>query len=160
MKKQLLVALALTTICLLRASAAEVNILDLPVKDYKVGFADLWIGKNVDNRQVLLHGQPCKDYLFAHAPSRILYDIPAGATSFSAWGIRTEGDSNVVGTWIYIVKIDGKEVYRSKPLVDYPTLEVQIQVPIPAGSKEIELIVDPMKNAFADHSIWAVPTFK
>jgi len=33
-------------------------------------------------------------------------------------------------------------------------------VQIPPGSKEMELIVDPMNNGFSDHSIWAEPTFK
>jgi len=138
----------------------KMSLLDLPVKDYKVGFADLWIGKNVDNREVLLHGKPCEEYLFAHAPSRVVYSIPAGVASFSAWGIRPDGDSNVTGSWFYIVKIDGKEVFRSNPLQEYADKEVPIDVQIPPGSKEMELIVDPMNNGFSDHSIWAEPTFK
>lgn len=140
--------------------AAETSVLELPAKDYKVGFGDLWVGENVDGRKVLLQGREIEEYLFAHAPSRIVYDIPAGMTSFSAWGVRTEGDDNVVGSWIYLVKIDGKEVFRSKPLVDYQTYEIPIAVNIPSGSKEIELIVDDMRNKFSDHSIWALPTLK
>lgn len=97
MKKHIII----TATFLSRASAAEISLLDLPVEDYKVGFADLWIGKNVDNRKVVLKGLPCENYLFAHAPSRIVYEIPVGVTSFSARGIGTTGDKNVVGTWIY-----------------------------------------------------------
>ncbi len=161
MKKYVIItSIAFAVALFSQAIAAEMSLLDLPVKDYKVGFADLWVGKNVDNRKVLLHGQLCNDYLFAHAPSWVLYDIPAGVSSFSAWGIRPDGDINVIGSWFYVVKIDGKEVFRSKPLADYPNLEVPIQVSIPPGSKVIELIVDPMKNAFCDHAIWAVPVFK
>ena len=141
-------------------AAAETSLLELTVKEYKVGFADLWIGKNVDRRKVVLQGKEIEDYLFAHAPSRILYDIPAGATKFEAWGIRTQGDDNVFGSWFYVVKIDGKEVFRSKPLVEHETYEIPISVAIPAGSKEIELIIDDMTNRFADHSIWALPVFK
>lgn len=141
-------------------SAAEISLLDLTVKEYKVGFADLWIGKNVDRRKVVLQGKEIEDYLFAHASSRILYDIPAGVTKFEAWGIRTQGDDNVFGSWFYIVKIDGTEVFRSKPLVEYETYEIPISVAIPAGAKEIELIIDNMTNGFADHSIWALPVFK
>ena len=159
MKRHTVGLLAAATLLACRVSAAEFSLLDLPVKDYRVGFADLWVGKNVDDRKVLLNGQPCTEYLFSHAPSRVVFDIPPGVTSFSAYGIGTTGDKNVVGTWIYIVKVDGKEVFQSKPLVDYPTPQIPIQAAIPAGSKEIELIIDHMKNSFCDHAIWAVPTF-
>ncbi|MGB8355629.1 MAG: NPCBM/NEW2 domain-containing protein [Chthoniobacteraceae bacterium] len=138
----------------------KMSLLDLPVKDSKVGNAGLWIGKNVDGRDVLLHGKPCEDYLFANAPSRVVYGIPAGVASFSAWGIGPEGDSKVTGSWSYIVKIDGKEVFRSKPLQEYAGREVPIDVQIPAGSKEMELIVDPMENGISGPSIWAEPAFK
>lgn len=140
--------------------AAEISLLDLPVLEYKVGFADLWFGKNVDNRTVMLHGKETEDYIFAHAPSRVLYAIPAGVTSFQAWGVRTHGDSNVVGTWVYIVKIDDKEVFRSEPLEHYQNHEVPISVGIPAGAKIIELVIDDLTNNYADHSIWAAPTFR
>ena len=160
MKRIAALAIALMFTLLSRVVAGETSLLDLPVKDYHVGFGDLWISKCLDHRQVLLHGKPCEEYIFAHAASWILYDIPAGVTSFSAWGIRPSGDDNIVGSWFYIVKVDGKELFRSKPLASYPDLEVQIQVAIPPGSKQIELIIDPMKNQFADHSIWAVPVFK
>ena len=138
---------------------AAIDILDLPVKKYKVGFADLWVGRNVDKRPVTLKGKDIEDYLFAHASSSITYDIPQGVSRFSAWGIRTRGDENVVGSWFYVVKVDGEEAFRSKPLVEYETYEIEIDVYIPSGSKEIELIINDMTNNFADHSIWALPRF-
>ena len=140
--------------------AAEISLLDCPVIKYTVGFGDLWIGKNVDHKKIILQGKEIQDYLFAHAPSSITYDIPAGVNSFSAWGVRTSGDDNVTGSWFYVVKIDGKEAFRSKPLETYETYEVPINVAIPAGSKKIELIIDDMGNNYADHSIWALPKFK
>jgi hypothetical protein len=144
----------------LPAVAETHNILDLPVLDYKVGFADLWIGRNVSDRKVLLHNREIQDYLFAHPPSRIRYAIPPGVSTFTAWGVRTDGDSNVVGTWFYIVKIDGKEAFRSEPLVEYKNYTVPISVRIPPGSRGIELIIDNMGNGFCDHAIWALPTFQ
>jgi len=156
-----IIAIAIATILVAAAlSAAEVSLLDLPVKEYKVGFGDLWIGRNLDKRKVFVQGKETEDYLFAHASSRIKYEIPAGVTKFEAWGVRTHGDENVFGSWFYIVKIDGKEVFRSKPLVEYETYEIPISVPIPQGSKELELIIDNMTNGFADHSIWALPKLK
>jgi hypothetical protein len=159
MKSRLLIVTAIICGCI-STHAKDISLLDLPVKEYKVGFGDLWIGKNLTHSRVLVQGQETKDYLFAHAPSRIIYQIPGDASSFSAWGVRIDGDDNVYGSWFYIVKIDGKEVFRSKPLVDYEAYEIPIHVSIPKGSKEIELVIDDMGNNFADHSIWAVPTFK
>jgi hypothetical protein len=157
----LILAIAATSFGYVRAAQpSEISLLELTVKEYKVGFADLWIGKNVDKRKVVLEGKEIEDYLFAHAPSRIVYDIPPGFSKFEAWGVRTQGDDNVFGSWLYVVKIDGKEVFRSKPLVEYYTYEIPIQIQIPAGAKEIELIIDDLTNKFADHSIWALPKFK
>jgi hypothetical protein len=154
------IAFAVTALGNIGASQPlEISLLELPVIKYEVGFADLWIGKNVDRKKVLLGGEEIEDYLFAHAPSHILYEIPPGVTAFEAWGVKTQGDDNVFGSWIYIVKIDGKEVFRSNPLVDYYTYEVPIKIRFPAGSKEIELIIDDLSNRFADHSIWALPKF-
>jgi len=141
------------------SQAETISILELVPVEYKVGFADLWIGKNIDNKKVLLEGEEIQHYLFAHAPSSIMYKIPEGVTSFNAWGIKTEGDGNVVGSWIYSVVIDGNEVFRSKPLVTYENCVVPINVEIPFGAKIIQLKIDDMSNAFADHSIWAFPTF-
>ena len=57
-------------------------------------------------------------------------------------------------------KVDGKEIFHSKRAEDYPGLVVPIQAAIPPGSKQIEFIVDHLKNNFSDHSIWAYPVFQ
>ncbi|MDX2081098.1 MAG: NPCBM/NEW2 domain-containing protein [Terrimicrobiaceae bacterium] len=159
-KRNVVTLIAANLLAVVPLCQAEISLLELPVKEYKVGFGDLWIGRNLDKRKVTVQGKETEDYLFAHASSRVKYDIPAGVSRFEAWGVRTNGDENVFGSWFYIVKIDGKEVFRSKPLVDYETYEIPISVEIPAGSKELELVIDNMTNGFADHSIWALPKFK
>jgi hypothetical protein len=138
----------------------DMSLLNLPVKEYQVGYGDLWVGQNVDKNKVYLHEKQISDYLFAHASSRVVYDIPEGFRSFNAWGVRPKSNKVVAGSWIYIVKMDGDEVFRSGPLSSYDSFELPINVPIPAGTKTIELITDNMTNGYADHSIWAKPVFK
>lgn len=139
--------------------ASEINLIDLPIKQSQVGAGELTIGANWDQYPVFLKGKEINNYIFAHASSWILYDIPAGMTSFSAWGVRVHPDDNVQGSWFYVVKIDGQEAFRSNPLMNYVNCEVPINVSIPSGSKQIELIVDSMGDIFADHSVWALPKF-
>ena len=141
--------------------SGNISLLDLPIKTYHVDYGDLWIGKNVNQRKVYLHKNQITDYFFAHASSRIVFDIPEGVKSFNAWGVRPHGDEAVVvGSWCYIIKIDGKEAFHSRALSEYKNSEVPINVQIPTGAKVIELIVDNMHNGFCDHSIWAVPVFR
>lgn len=138
----------------------KISLLDLPVSEYAVGFGDLWISKTLGNTQVFLRQQPCENYLFAHAPSRVVYDVPRGTLRFTSVGVHPSGDPNIVGSWAYIVTIDGKELFHSKALLDYPNLECPIEVDVPPGAKRIELIVDDLRNNFGDHAIWAEPTFE
>ncbi len=125
----------------------------------RVGYAELMYGKNLGDTGVYLHGEPINDYIFAHAPSQVVYAIPDGARMFMAWGVKPDYSSNITGSWRYIVLIDGKRVYRSRPLNSYAGREVQISVGIPPGSKTIELWVDPMGDNHWDHSVWALPRF-
>jgi beta-lactamase regulating signal transducer with metallopeptidase domain len=159
----LLALLALSLLTKKPAGFRSVNVislLDLPVLDYHVGFGDLMISRSLDQRQVFLGQKECADYLFDHSPSRVLYNIPPGATLFTAVGVRPRGLDNIMGSWAYIVKIDGEERFHSKALSEYPDLECPIRVAIPPGAKQMELVTDDLRNSFCDHAVWAVPVFK
>lgn len=125
--------------------ALEVNATKLPIKESSVGFGQL----NVSD-----------DMIQAHAPSRVVFEIPRGSAKFSATGISWDEDSSRNGTWLYIVKIDGKQVFRSKALREYRNLKVPISVNIPVGAKEIELLTDTMGDGRSDHSAWESPMFR
>lgn len=110
--------------------------------------------------RILVDKKPCDRYIFAHAPSRLLYKIPPGFRQFTAVGIKPSGDGNLNSDWIYIVKADGKEIFRSGSLADDPDGQIEVVAALPSGAKTIELIVEDMQSTYADHSIWAYPTLR
>lgn len=135
------------------------SLIELKPVSYSVGWADLLVNTSIDGLIAHLDDAPCEEYLFAHAPSSLVYEIPSGATHFTAIGIAPRGLQNP-GTWIYSVKIDRKVVFESRSLQSYANKQVPIEVAIPKGAKKIELLVSEMKDAWQDHSIWAKPRFE
>jgi hypothetical protein len=109
----------------------------------------------------LVGGKPCVGYLWAHAPSRLDFAIPAGYTQFKASGICTSdpdtGRPAGHGEWKYIVRVDDRPVFESKPLKSYPGKEVSIQVRMPVGARVLSLIIDPLGSSNSDHSYWGNP---
>ena len=137
------------------------DITTLTPKRSSVGYFTLGINSNVNHCQVFVNGKVCKQYLFAHAPSSLVYEIPARSKTFLATGVKLDKNAaHVAGTWKYLVVIDGKTVYDSKPLNEVKGFELEMSVPIPAGAKEIELKVDPLGDYTSDWATWAYPRFQ
>lgn len=125
----------------------------------KVGFADFAPNyyPNEDNAPVLVDGKKCNYYIFAHADSDIVYNLPKGTKRFTAIGIKPSKDKGIAGTFAFEVLLDGKSVFKSKALRLYPNYQVPISVDIPPEAQTLELKIDSLGNNFADHSIWAFP---
>lgn len=125
----------------------------LPTKT-EVGFWQLHAGKHPEGRQVTIEGNPRTDYLLAHAPSRVEYDIPAGAASFSALGVSTSNQSCT-----FSVAVDGKVMFASKSLETYSHGVVDINVMLPKDSKKLELITTHVGNFSGCQTCWVEPRF-
>ncbi len=110
--------------------------------------------------QVKVNGKEVADYIYAPAPSKVAYAIPSWAETFSAWGVAPSG--NFSGRWRYMINIDGKQVYCSKPLREYGFKTVSIHIEIPQGAKQLELLVESTRRnyPYAGPSIWALPEFR
>lgn len=89
----------------------------------------------------------CHEFIFAHAPSSIKYQIPDGMTRFTAIGSTPFSNSAKYEVWA-----DGKLIYAS-PQAGL----VSINIKLPARSKVIELKIDHLDDATADHSYWCYP---
>ena len=88
----------------------------------------------------------CKEFLFAHAPSHIVYALPPDAKSFSAVGYCV-GNPDVK----FSVLIDGRTKCESGRAGVAP-----IALDIPLGAKTLELVAD--KGSFwSNHSHWLMP---
>lgn len=121
------------------------NLAKLPAKQTKAGYGE-----------VTMNG----DVVSAHASSRIVYTLPRGVTKFVATGKAMDEEGEKNGTWRYIIKVDGKEVFRSDALIDTKNLKVPIEAKIPLNALEMELIIDSMGSIRNDHSGWAAPVLE
>jgi len=129
-----------------------------PVKEV-VGWKTLMVNSNPFNLSVEIENKPCYKYLFAHAASSISYLIPEGVKRFIAYGVMPTYRGEISGSWEYVVRVDGKVLYRSKALSSYKNNELRISIKIPNGAKKIELITDDMGDSYGDQCIWAEPYF-
>jgi hypothetical protein len=91
----------------------------------------------------------CEEFLFAHAPSELVYPVPPRVVRFTATGYCLNKNSvrfKVLG--------DGKVLYES-PRAGI----VYIAVAIPQGTRLISLVVDDLGNNAFDKSFWCYPRF-
>ena len=94
----------------------------------------------------------CREFLYTHPPSRVVYRVPFGAKQFSAIGYCV-GSKSVR----FRVSVNGKEAYASGPL----GIE-RIQVSLPRQAKTLELWTDTLPDGRtdrADVSFWCFPRF-
>ena len=89
----------------------------------------------------------CREYLFAHAPSRLVYTLPPDAKSLTAVGYCVGSFSAA-----FDVLVDGRSLYRSGAAGVVP-----IRLDLPAGGRRLELVVDPLSGNQWDESYWLLP---
>ena len=139
-------------------TSGGVSLLDLKPESSEVGDGEVKLGGFAYlGGRVVLNGEPCEKWIGASAPSRFVYKLPLGIKGFSATGVCTGSNSKKGGAWVYVIKVDGKELHRS-PEVDGSNVRVvAMDVNIPVGSKTLELIVDNRGNDWKPPSVWALP---
>lgn len=166
MKSPLPVLVSLAGILLLSACTTPVAkrpdglfLGDLHPSKARVDWGDYRVNFYPDHKiaQVLVDGKPCDHFLFAHANSSVVYQVPAGMKTFTAIGIRPSGNEWIAGTFTFEVLVDGKSLFKSQPLKSYPGFQVPISVTLPDGAEMLELKTANLGNGFSDHSIWAYP---
>ena len=108
-------------------------------------------------RAIQVGGRSFPSYIFAHAKSKVRFDVPEGVNRFTATG----GCSHAGGNVKFLVFFNKRtrtpefESPESKPNGQL----VKIDVEIPPEAKTIDLVVDTCGNGTADHSFWADPVF-
>ncbi len=89
--------------------------------------------------------------IFAHAPSRIVFGLGGKWKNFSALGALQRGGNSVV----FVVKGDGKELFRSPLIQGEDSAEVKLDV---RGVKTLELISEDGGDGIgSDWSVWFEP---
>jgi len=108
-------------------------------------------GEKDADRVVIIDNARCFEYIWAHAPSDLVFDIPAGTKQFTSYAL-SQSSQNVR----FIVIIDGKEKFSQEP----GGKPIPVNVMIPDGAKRIQLIVNTVGSSNnAAHSLWAFPYF-
>ena len=121
-------------------------------KEASTGWGEVHKNKSVMGKPMTCAGKGFMRGIGTHAPSRIVYRIPKGYSSFAA----TIGYDQEVqaGSIVFVVEGDGKEIYRS-PIVKVSDETIDINLPI-SGVKELALVVEDAGDGIAaDHADWA-----
>lgn len=135
------------------------SLIDLTPRAVQVGAGDFMINHNGGKYPVIVDKEECTKYLYAHAPSSLIYDIPEGAIGFRAVGVRPAGGFRAdIGQWRLAVTVDDCEVYLSRDIKEMKG-QIEVAIPLPKGAKQIELRADPLEKHDWDHCIWAYPEF-
>ena len=93
-------------------------------------------------------GQIYQKGIFAHAPSRLVFDLGGKWKTFGALGALQRGGNSVV----FVVKGDGKELFRSPLIQGEDSSEIKLDV---RGVKTLELISeDGGDGNGSDWSVW------
>jgi hypothetical protein len=152
-----------------RLPAAEVGVTERPLptpvgramsmvpmwaRSLQVGYDRLRRNEATEGDKVTVDGKPCTAFLFAHAASALVYDVPPGAMGFRAVGVSA-GTNADVKCYVYV---DGNEAVISKTIRQAGG-QVRIVLPLPPDAKTLELrFVAPGTETQA-HSTWAYPEF-
>jgi hypothetical protein len=92
--------------------------------------------------------------LYAHAPSQYVFDLGGKWNELNGEaGLHTL--QQPYGSVIFIIKTDGKEVFRSDVIRGANKVRYKINVD---GVKQLELIVDPNGQNYNDWGLWLDPT--
>jgi serine/threonine protein kinase len=114
---------------------ADAGLQKFSIGSANVGYAELTHNESIRDPHVnsapihFRDARPCDEFLFAHAPSSIVYDVPDGFGRFTAIGYNVR--SRHVS---FEVLAEGKQVYKSPQ-----TGVVAIDVKLPAGTSAIQL---------------------
>jgi hypothetical protein len=117
------------------------------------GWGELALDAAVDNPRLRLRGHVYHRGLGTHAPSTLLFDVPAEFDEFVAT-LGVDDQTNGEGSVIASVLLDGVLTYRT-PILTGTSEPVTIQLPL-NGARQIALRAEPTEdgNRF-DHVDWA-----
>ena len=133
-----------------------VYLADIPHESARVGFGRLLKSTLLDGKVFERQGKQYHSFIDAHAPSRMVYLIPARATWFTAL-VGCRPGAGLRPTCSFIAKVDGQLLTTVKcPLRSAPLTPIRVQVD---GKAKLELIIDAMGSRDFDHSCWVEPRF-
>jgi hypothetical protein len=133
------------------------ELTSLEPKESSVGHGELRSGKLIsDGKPIRVRGTAVRDGLFAHAPSRLVYDIKdKGYTAIRGTaGLEDIHDGSVK----FKILGDGKELWQSEEIIIQKGRAKAARFAISIeGVSELVLVVDDLGYYGWDHSVWISP---
>ncbi|MBP1964095.1 NPCBM/NEW2 domain-containing protein [Paenibacillus aceris] len=134
----------------------DINISDLTWKSAVAGWGTTQLNKSIDGNPLNVAGKSYSNGIGTHANSKIVYDLyPTYSRFVAVAGIDTDINSNpdsVKAKVKFIVKVDGVDLASSPEVLKNGSYT--FDVPIPAGSKQLTLVVDSVGEITCDHGDW------
>ncbi len=141
------------------STATEVSLADVQFASASVGW-----GSPLRNHVLPEAGTPClirvggeffASGLYAHAPARHRFRVNGKWAAFaSQFGLQDGKNGSVV----FVVKGDGKELFRSPKVSDRQVRKVEVGI---AGVEELELVVEDAGDGnSSDWGVWIAPTLR
>jgi hypothetical protein len=126
----------------------------------EVGNGAFMLGRKPGAKPLKLKGGATFDFIFAHATSQLIYEVPPGYRKFAAIGTTADRGDKRAQHFRFIIKTeDGNVLLMTNELVSYPDAEVSIEINIPPNTKTLELVTESMWDHGMQWSIWALPRF-
>ncbi|MCQ2054221.1 MAG: NPCBM/NEW2 domain-containing protein [Fibrobacter sp.] len=118
-------------------------------------FSQAWgspqINETVDHHKITLDREPFRYGIGSHATSSLQYTLPRAFDEFHA--VVGLDDESACGDGAYfVVKGDGRELFRSKKL--YSTEKQILNIDV-SGVRHLDLAVEEGENKDCDHGDWA-----
>ena len=109
--------------------------------------------------RIVAHGKWYRHGLFAHAPSELTFELGGAFATFSTTIVMVETISGPdVDGAIFVVELDGAEIYRSKPM--FPSSQPRHLKLRVAGGQLLTLITAPRGGNDSDWTIWGDPSLR
>lgn len=134
-----------------------VSLASIEPKESHVGWGALVSGKLLwDGKPMKIRRSPVRDGFFAHAPSRLVFDIQE--KGFAALRGSAGLEDGFDGSVRFKIFGDGKELWQSEPVVmQKGRAELARYALSIKGISELVLTVEDLGSATCDHSVWISP---
>jgi hypothetical protein len=137
---------------------ADVKNVDLTWAKFvsaEAGWGEVQRGRVPGDGFMKVGGTSYESGLFGHAVSAFKFDIGGKWTIFkSAYGLQDEHSGSV----IFVVRGDGKELFRSQKIADHRLQRLEVSV---SGVKRLELIIEDADDGNGhDWGLWIEPTLE
>jgi hypothetical protein len=129
----------------------------LELKESEVGHGQLQIGRLIsDGKPMRVRGTPVRDGFFAHAPSRLVFDIKD--KGYKALKGRAGLEDIHEGSVKFKILGDGKELWQSEDVVIQNGRAKIVRFALNIeGVSELVLSVEDLGRNWYDHSVWIEP---